>query len=86
MELPLTKDETPKSLFNPLFEDFVVQMADEENNPHIYILHAQEVETFPAYIANHIEKKLAQKIYIERTGGRITKDSIMPSIIDEIEI
>lgn len=80
------RDETPKSLFNPLLEDFKVQMADDENKLHFYTLHSQEIETFPAYIANHIEKQLAEKIYLERTGGRQTKESIMPDIIEEIEV
>lgn len=80
------KDETPKSIFNPLLEDFIVTMADENNLPHIYTLHAQEIDTFPTYIANFIEKKLAEKIYVDRYGGRVTKESVMPDIIKEIEV
>lgn len=79
------KDETPKSLFNPLLEDFTVQMADDDNQPHTYVLHSKKIETFPTYIANHIEKKLAETIYLERTHSKVTKESIMPSIIREIE-
>lgn len=61
-------------------------MADEKNIQHIYILHAQEIEKFPTYIANHILKILAEKIYMERTGGKVTKESVMPDIIKEIEV
>ncbi|MBU6501174.1 MAG: hypothetical protein KGJ89_05405 [Patescibacteria group bacterium] len=61
-------------------------MADDNNIPHLYTLHAEEIETFPAYIARHIKKKLAEKIYLDRYGGKITKESIMPAILQEIEV
>lgn len=80
-----TRDETPKTLFNPTLYDFTVQIADDANNPREYVIPAQEIEIFPAYIAEHIKKKLAEKIYLERTEGKVTKESIMPSILEEIE-
>lgn len=79
------RDETPTSLFNPLFEDFTVQRADDDNVVHSYTLHSQEIETFPAYIANHIKRKLAEKIYVDKYPQR-TKESIMPEILAEIEV
>lgn len=81
----IKRDETPKNLYNPLLEDFTTQIADDDNNPIMYTLHAQENESFPTYIANRILKRLAEKVYLERTKGKITKESIMPDILKEIE-
>lgn len=81
----IKRDNTPTVLYNPLTEDFTVQMADEENNPHQYTIHAGEVETFPAYIANHIRKHLASKIYLDRYGARVTQDFVMPDILKELD-
>lgn len=67
-------------------EDFTVTYADEKNNPIPYTIHAQEIETFPHYLAEHIKKHLSMKIYNDKYSGIRTRESIMPEILKEIEV
>lgn len=62
------QDNTPKSLFNPLKTDFVTSIRDENNKLQDYIVHSMEIETYPAYIANIIIKKLITAVKYSRDG------------------
>jgi hypothetical protein len=60
------KDESPKSLFNPMKSDAVFSIRDDQNVPQIYIIHSMEIETYPTYLADIIIKKLITAIQNER--------------------
>lgn len=60
------RNDTPKSLFNPLKIDFVTEIRDEHNVLQTYIVHSMEIETFPTWLANILEKKLITMIKNER--------------------
>lgn len=77
---------TPTKLYNPTLEDFTCTFADDNNHPIPYTLHAQEIEEFPGYIADHIKKMLSMKIYNEKYSGIKTREAVMPDILKEIEV
>jgi len=62
----IKRDETPKSIFNPMKIDLVCSIRDDNNVPQDYIVHSMEIETYPAYIANIIIKKLITAIKYAR--------------------
>ncbi len=63
----IKRDETPKSIFNPLKTDFVTSIRGNDNIPKDYIVHSMEIETYPAYIANIIIKKLITAVKYDRS-------------------
>lgn len=76
----------PKQLYNPLLSDFSVTHLDDQNEPHVYTLPAQEISTYPAYLANFIQKHLATEILNVRgiDGGNV--DATLKLINEEIEV
>lgn len=76
------RDETPKSLYNPLTEDFTVTYRDDNNTPIPYTIHAGEIETFPKYLADHIEKHLAQKLVFDRGMKPNYEDAFKKAVLD----
>ncbi len=66
IDLP-NRDEKPVSVFNPLKNDFVTSIRDDNNVPHDCIVHSMEIETYPAYIANIIIKKLITAVKYARS-------------------
>jgi hypothetical protein len=63
----IKRDETKISLFNPLKTDFIDHMRDDNNVEREYLVRSMEIETFPAYIANHVIKHLIDAIKNERS-------------------
>lgn len=59
--------------------------ANEDNSPHVYTLHAGEIETYPAYIANHIAKHLAHKLVTQR-GVRTNYEADLKEMIAMITV
>jgi len=68
------RDDTPKSLFNPLKDNFVTEIRDDNNIPQTYTIPSMEIATFPAYLAERIEKDLITTIKNERKLTIITPD------------
>ena len=63
----LTKrNETPQSVFNPLHFDFKTTYRNDDNSLREYVVRSMEIETFPAYIANHVAKHLIDAVQNER--------------------
>lgn len=79
------KNETPKTLFNPTKEEFVVQLRNDDNTYSNYIIHAMDMATFPTYIADRIEKRLVDKIFFER-GVKENSEIDMAKIKEEIQV
>lgn len=66
MQIPTSPNQKPRHLFNPLIEDFSVPCLDDNNVEHTYTIHGMEVETFPTYLADYIEKHLIDHILNKR--------------------
>lgn len=60
------RNDTPRSLFNPLRTDFVAEIRDEHNVQQKYVIRSMEIETFPAWLANIIMKHLIVAVQNER--------------------
>ena len=60
------RDNTPKSVFNPLKYDFKTTYRDDNNHQREYFIRSMEIETFPAYIADHMVKHLIDAVQNER--------------------
>ena len=84
IDLP-RRDNTLKSLFNPLRTDFTVFLRDDDNKPQEYKIRSMEIETFPSYIADIIIKKLVTAIQNERNIDPIKKDE-EEKIVKEIVV
>lgn len=82
----MKKDESPKSLYNPTRDDFSTTMSDDTNKIHIYTVHAGELVTYPAYIANHVAKKLAHHILGERGIKTNYHDDLQKILTEEVEV
>lgn len=61
-------DTTPTYIYNPLREDFKTTFA-EDRDPKEYVIHSRELAKFPKYLAEHIGKKLVQKIALSKDSG-----------------
>lgn len=77
-------NRTPKYIHNPLYEDFSCTYATDDGPPITYTLHAQDIEKFPTYLANHIAKHLAQHIVGVR-GVKTNYDDDFKAALKEIE-
>ena len=77
-------NRTPKYIHNPLFEDFSVNYATDEGPSITYTIHAQDIQAFPTYLANHITKHLAHHIVTTR-GVKTNYDDDLKEAIREIE-
>lgn len=87
MPFPIQRDETPTHIWNPDTEDFIQQMADDDNVPHQYTARAQEITTFPKYIADHVARHLAQHLVLKRqieTNYEDEFQKMMKEIVVEI--
>jgi hypothetical protein len=81
----ITRNDTPKSIFNPLREDFTVSYLDENNKPRDYTIRSMEIETFPTYLADHIIKHLITAVQDERSLN-LTNTKLIEEIRKEIEV
>jgi len=87
MRLPEGPNQTPKSIFNPLSEDFVATRADDTNVSHTYCIQSFCVATFPTYLADHIAKKLAHEVVSTRGISQNSNyEDDIASVLKEIEI
>ncbi len=50
----ITRDNTPKSVFNPLDEEFVDEIRDDDNKIKKYVVPSLEIVGFPTYLADRI--------------------------------
>ena len=78
------RDDTPKSLFNPIKDDFIAEIRDDHNIKQTYIIHSMEIETFPAWLADILTKKLITAVKNERQIG--FSPELEEEIRKEIEI
>jgi hypothetical protein len=62
----IKRDNSPKSLFNPLKTNFITSIRDDNNIPQDYIIRSMEIATFPAYLAKHIIRNLITAVQNER--------------------
>jgi hypothetical protein len=62
----ITRDETLKTIFNPLKRDFVDRIRDDDNQEREYKIRSMETGTFPTYITNHVRKHLIDAVKNER--------------------
>jgi hypothetical protein len=84
LDLP-QRNETPKSIFNPLKTDFVTEIRDDDNQNRKYFIRSMEIDTFPAYIARHIANHLITAVQNER-GINSTNEKAIEEIRKEIEV
>lgn len=68
-----------KKIYNPDLEDFTVKYADKA-----YTIKANELQEYPLFIANHIQKHLATHIANKR-GIKVNPDYDLVKINKEIE-
>lgn len=67
----LPSEHPQVKLYNPLAEDFSIPYdINEDGMPITFTLHAGEIEPFPAPVAEHIKKHLANKIAFTTKGSR----------------
>lgn len=81
-----TKNETPQSLFNPLKNDFNIEMLNDQNEVISFTIRAHESESFPTYIADHIEKHLIQQIFNEEGKWDFDQDIQKEEIRKRVEM
>lgn len=81
----IKRDDTPKSIFNPMRIDFITSIRDDDNKPKDYIILSMESKTYPAYITNIIIKKLIRAIQDERSVNYLDKEK-EDEIRKEIEV
>ena len=74
----IKRDDSPTSIFNPLKTDFVASIRDDDNVPHDYIVHSMEIETYPAYIARVLIKKLITAVLDSESG----KSPLIPEDVE----
>jgi hypothetical protein len=67
------RDETPKSLFNPLSIDVITSIRDDDNKNQDYTIPSMEIKTFPAYLADRIKRDLLTTIRNSRNLGLVTE-------------
>lgn len=75
------RDETPVDFFNPLASDFTVEMFDEQNNAVSYTIPAQQLATYPKYIADFIIRHLTEAVMVDRDAPETSREKILDEII-----
>lgn len=80
-----TRDETPTHLFNPLKNDLVLELFNDENIGTIYLARSLEVSTYPRYLADIVKKHLIDKIINDRGLGYVTPEQ-RKELLEEIEV
>jgi hypothetical protein len=81
----IQRDETPKSLFNPLSFTFKTKLRGEDNIEVEYEIPSLEIATFPAYLAERIQKDLITAIKNQRHLDIMTPDD-ENKLIAEVEV
>jgi len=81
----ITRDETPKSLFNPLSINFKTKLRGDDNVDVEYEIPSMEIATFPAYLADRIKVDLMTAITNQRGSGLLTEEE-KNKLIDEVEV
>ena len=84
--LPTQPNQTPKSLYNPLATDFTVQMRDDDNMQIPYTIPAGEMKTFPAYIADYIERHLLDALYHLEGNPKNDRDIEKAKLLERIRV
>ena len=79
------RNDTPKSIFNPLKTDLDISYRDDNNTIRQYKVRSMEISTFPTYLADHIIKKLITAVQNERSINPID-DKKVEEIRKEIEV
>lgn len=82
------RNDTPKSLFNPLKTDFICPLRDDKNIYHNYKIRSMEIESFPTWMAEVIIKHLIVAVQNERKVNPIDIEAIeeirKEVVVDEI--
>jgi len=76
MDDPTTwkRDETPKSFFSPLKDNFVIEYRDDDNKIIEYIIKPLEIMTYPTYLGNYLINKIVDAMINERKLGYISPE------------
>ena len=65
--------------------DFVALIRDDSNKQQSYIIHSMEIETFPTWLANVLEKKLINEIKLSRSVSLFSQED-EDKIKKEVEV
>lgn len=84
IDLP-NRDDSSRSLFNPLKTDFIAEIRDDHNKSQTYIIHSMEIETFPTWLADVLEKKLITEVKYARNVSLFSKEE-EDKIRKEVEV
>ncbi|MBZ5529731.1 MAG: hypothetical protein LAN71_17780 [Acidobacteriia bacterium] len=79
------RDNSSKSLFNPLSTDFVTHIRNDYNVNKEYVIPSMEIITYPTYLAERIEKDLITAIKNARNINPLI-ESETKKIKEEIEL
>jgi len=82
------RNDTPKSLFNPMRKDFICPLRDDNNVFHDYKIRSMEIESFPAYLADVLINHLVNEVQIERNTNPLDEKAMneirKEIIVDEL--
>jgi hypothetical protein len=74
------------NIFNPLNEDFSVKYDVKKDKPITFTIKAKEVAEFEEYIAKHIKKHLANRIFDVKGDYKKDRDMQMKKFYKEMEV
>lgn len=81
----IKKDDSPKSIFNPMKIDFIDEIRDDDNKVKKYVVPSFEIADFPTYITNRIIEDLILAVMNEREISPFDEEK-MKEIRQEIEV
>lgn len=76
-------DNTPKSFFNRLKHELVVELLDDNNKPMKIVVPSMTLVTYPTYIADRIISRLVDELMNEEYSGFQTAD-VREKVLAEI--
>lgn len=68
------KDETPKSFYSPLDNDFTITVRDETNAKIKYVIPALKISTYPTYLADNFIKHIVDEVINKKDLGYVTPE------------
>jgi len=80
-----TRNETSKSVFNPLTDDFIIEFRNDKNEIEIYTVPSMNMVTHPTYLADFLIKHLVDRIIEKRDLGYVSPEA-RAEIQKEIEV
>lgn len=79
----IKRDDSPKSIFNPLTEEFIAEYRDDKNIPQTVRLLPMSVNTFPKWLADNIVRQLIVAVQNKRNispGDMVKEQEIRKEI------